>query len=626
MIIGKDRLKTIMDILQGWYWEIDENNVYVYSGGRCKELLGVEPEYVLGKTIFDFMDDEEAIRIEKVLKQFRDERKDFTSLEHELINKNGSVITVESWCAPIFNNKGKFNGYVGIDYNVTERKKHEESLREHEKCLSAIIANISDAVIAVDSKGNIILLNQCAEDILGWRQTDVVGRTHDAIINLFDCNNNIMKSPLKQALETAEMVTIKDNTTLIAKKGKNIMVEGIASPVKLNGNIIGAVMVFRDVTMQKLVETELSKTQKLDAIGILAGGIAHDFNNVLTAVSGHVEIAKMLSHENKVVEHLEDALGACKKAKSITQQLLTFSKGGMPLPKPTSVSSVIKDTAKFILTGANVAIEYNIDENISAIDVDAEQISEVIQNIIINATQAMPDGGVIQLSAQNISTPFRDLCDNYVSPGKYVKISISDTGTGIPKEHLSKIFDPYFTTKSAGNGLGLSVAYSIIKKHGGCIYADSKLGHGSIFNIYLPSTDKKAEIISVKKPIRGTGRILFLDDEYSVRETGKALIESLGYIVDVARDGKSAVELYKKAFKDKKPFRAIVADLTIPGGMGGIEAIKEIKKVDQNVKAIVSSGYSTSNVMSEYRKYGFSGALRKPYDLAELSKALHDVT
>jgi len=615
-----------MDILQGWYWEIDENNVYVYSAGKCKELLGVEPEYVLGKTIFDFMDDEEAIRIEKVLKQFRDERKDFTSLEHELINKNGSVITVESWCAPIFNDKGKFDGYSGIDYNITERKKWEEGFRERERKLSVIIASISDAVIAVDSKGNIILLNQRAEDILGWQQADVVGKNHDAIINLFDCNNDIMNSPLKQVLETAKMVTIKDNTTLIAKNGKNIMVGAVASPVKLDGNIIGAVMIFRDVSMQKMVEIELSKTQKLDAVGVLAGGMAHDFNNILTAISGHMEIARMLSHEDKVVEHLREALGACKRAKSVTQQLLTFSKGGMPLPKPTSVSSVIKDTAKFILTGTNVAIEYNIDENISAIDVDAEQISEVIQNIIINAIQAMPDGGVMQLSAQNIYTPFRNLCDNYVSPGKYVKISISDTGRGIPKEHLSKIFDPYFTTKSTGNGLGLSVAYSIIKKHGGCIYADSKIGHGSIFNIYLPSTDKKAEIVSVKKPIRGTGRILFLDDEYSVRETGKVLIESLGYTVDVVRNGRLAVEHYKKALEDGQPFRAIIADLTIPGGMGGVEAIKEIKKVDQNVKAIVSSGYSTSNVMSEYRSYGFSGALRKPYDLAELSKALHDVT
>jgi CheY-like chemotaxis protein len=305
--------------------------------------------------------------------------------------------------------------------------------------------------------------------------------------------------------------------------------------------------------------------------------------------------------------------------------LLTFSKGGAPIKKTESITEVIKDSAEFALRGSNVKCEFFIPNDIWPTEIDKGQISQVISNLIINADQAMPGGGIIKVRVENLVVSAEHALP--IKEGKYVKIEIEDEGIGIHKEHLARIFDPYFTTKQRGSGLGLATSYSIIKKHDGYITVESELGVGTTFYIYLPASSK--QILTKKefeeRPILGKGRILVMDDEKVVRDVTGILLKHIGYDVEFAKDGVEAIELYKKAEESKQPFDAVIVDLTVQGGMGGEQMIKKLLEIDPNVKAIVSSGYSTDAIMSNFKQYGFSGVVTKPYRIAELSETLYKV-
>jgi CheY-like chemotaxis protein len=381
------------------------------------------------------------------------------------------------------------------------------------------------------------------------------------------------------------------------------------------------------------MEQELQKIQKLESIGILAGGIAHDFNNILTAILGNISLAKMEANpKDEIYERLVEAEKASLQAKNLTQQLLTFSKGGAPIKKTESITEVIKDSAEFALRGSNVKCEFFIPNDIWPVEVDKGQISQVISNLIINADQAMPEGGIIKVRVENVAPvgavrPCQPVAELPIKDGKYVKIEIEDDGIGIPKEHLPKIFDPYFTTKQKGSGLGLATSYSIIKRHDGYIAVESELGVGTTFYIYLPASSK--QILTKKdaeeRLILSKGRILVMDDEEVVRDVAGIMLKRIGYDVEFADDGAEALELYKKAEESGQPFDAVIVDLTIQGGMGGEQMIKKLLEIDPNVKAIVSSGYSTDAIMSNFKQYGFSGVVTKPYRIAELSETLYKV-
>ncbi len=313
-----------------------------------------------------------------------------------------------------------------------------------------------------------------------------------------------------------------------------------------------------------------------------------------------------------------EAERASVKAKDLTQQLLTFSKGGAPVKKTTALTGLLRDSASFSLRGSNVRCKLSIPDDLWHVEVDEGQINQVINNLIINADQAMPEGGTIRVMAENIT-----LSDQYVLPlksGNYIKISIEDQGVGIPKEHLSKIFAPYFSTKNEGSGLGLAISFSIIKNHDGYISVASQLGIGTTFYIYLPASQKEILIIQddEESPIVGKGRVLIMDDEDSVRDVAGEMLKSIGYEVEFARDGDEAIELYKKAKELGQPFDAVILDLTVPGGMGGKEAVRKLIELDPKVKAVVSSGYSTDPVMADFRQYGFKSIVAKPYMVKEL--------
>ncbi|MFW6134209.1 MAG: ATP-binding protein [Elusimicrobiota bacterium] len=377
---------------------------------------------------------------------------------------------------------------------------------------------------------------------------------------------------------------------------------------------------------QKQIDKETQKASRLESIGFLAGGIAHDFNNILTSIIGNVSLViQDLNPKGELFEMLDDIEKSAKQAKNLTKQLLTFSKGGAPLTKATSIRNILVETVSFAFRGSNCKYNFNLPENLWLAEVDEGQMCQVINNIVINAEQSMPLGGTVDISAKNAK--ITDDSESVLKKGKYVKISIRDSGTGIPKKHLNKIFDLYFTTKQKGSGLGLATAYSIVKRHKGHIDVESEIGKGTVFHIYLPASGKKPEEPEQKeqKIITGSGRILLVDDEQEIKKSASRMFKILGYKGKVVQNSKEAVKSYKQAQKNNKEFDAVILDLTIPGEKGGEMILKQLKKIDPDVKAIVSSGYSNKPIMSEPEKYGFKGVLPKPYDVEELSKVLNDV-
>lgn len=389
--------------------------------------------------------------------------------------------------------------------------------------------------------------------------------------------------------------------------------------------------IVRDITKRKRMEKEFIKAQKLESIGILAGGIAHDFNNLLTAILGNVSLVKtFVSPEDKMYKRLVEAEKACLRAKGLTGQLLTFSKGGALVKRVTSIEELIKDSTGFALIGSKVRCEFSIPEGTWPVEVDEGQMSQAINNLVINAEQAMPEGGIIRVSVEN-TDKIRELGTGLkpapAAIGKYVKITIEDCGAGIPENHIPKIFDPYFTTKQKGSGLGLTTAYSVIKNHDGYIGVESDLGVGTKFYIYIPATEEKTpeEKTLEERFVEGRGRVLVMDDEEIIREVAGEMLSRSGYDVEFATDGGEAIELYKRAKENGKPFDVVIMDLTIPGGMGGKETIDRLIKIDPGVRAVASSGYSNDSVMSEYERYGFRGVIAKPYKIEELSATLRKV-
>jgi len=378
-----------------------------------------------------------------------------------------------------------------------------------------------------------------------------------------------------------------------------------------------------DITDRKRMEKEMLRAQKLESLGVLAGGIAHDFNNLLTGILGNISLARMhLDPGGKAYERLEGAEKASERARDLTQQLLTFSKGGAPVRKTASITQLIMDSAGFVLRGSNVRCDFSLADDLWPVSVDQGQISRVINNLVINACQSMPDGGTINVCGENYTTLPGDLLP--LKEGRCVRISISDQGMGISEENLQKIFDPYFTTKQKGSGLGLATVYSILKNHDGYVEVESKEGTGTVFTIYLPASENVPEVEmkseEKKMPVPGMGRILVMDDDEMIREIASEILHYLGYDVVVCGDGSEAVDLYRVAKESEKPFNAVIMDLTVAGGMGGREAMVKLLEIDPQVKGIVSSGYSNDPILARYRDYGFCAVMAKPYNVENFTE------
>ncbi len=514
---------------------------------------------------------------------------------------------------------------------IQRERFSEELIREKEQ-LDITLASIADGVMVTDTWGRLLLINRGAQKLLKLEINPKEEEIFlEEIFNIFYEKTRQPENILDSVLQHQRTVRLVSEIILINHHGDEIPVQIVASPVKnRERQIVGVVIVFQDITRRRQVEQEILNQEKMKILEMLAGGIAHDFNNLLVAILGNLSLAKVKNQQENVGTHLERAEKAAKQAEKLTRQLLTFTKGGLPAKKTTSVRELVQETVSFVLRGSNVKVRFAIPENLWPARVDEVQISQVIQNLVINAQQAMPEGGLIEIIAQN--SEINGDTEIPLPPGPYIKIEVKDQGCGIPSENLGRIFDPYFTTKDEGTGLGLAVVLSIIKKHQGYIRVHSTVGQGTTFEIYLPAERESAQPIpsdplpqEISPQRTSKGRILVLDDEELIRETLSEMLTLLGYEVETASEGLEAVEKYKRALEQDARFDLIIMDLTIPGGMGGKETIQEILKIDPLAVAVVSSGYSSNDILSGYQAYGFQGVLKKPYRLEELVSTIEEV-
>ena len=518
-----------------------------------------------------------------------------------------------------------------VDKYLHDRKMAEAALVEEKERLAVTLRSIGDAVITTDNSGKVVLINEVAEELTGWSQDEAIGQPLVKVFNTLDEKSRESSDDFVSRVLEAERIIDKSSPSILkSRAGVERLISEVGAPIRDNENrVIGVVLVFSDITHRVKMEEELLKGRKLESVGILAGGIAHDFNNILTAIMGNVSLAKnFIEPDNKAYKRLEEADKATQRAKDLTHKLLTFAKGGAPIKTIASVTELIEDSASFTLSGTPVKSEYSFSEDLWTVDIDTGQISQVIQNLCLNASQAMPDGGILQIKAAN--QVIAEDTALPLEPGNYIKISFADNGVGISQNHIARIFDPYFTTKQKGSGLGLATVYSIINNHDGLIMVDSELDVGTTFTFYLPASREKQVTAADEKSkpeaeFLGSGNVLIMDDEEIVREVAGEIIHYLGFEIDFAKDGEEALEKYSQAMRNSKPFVVVIMDLTVPGGMGGGEAIKKLLKIDPQAKAIVSSGYSNNPIMANFNKFGFKGVISKPFRLDEIKKTLEIV-
>jgi len=620
---SEGRFRELADLMPETIFEIDlEGNIFFLNRNAFQTFNYTIDDLYKGINISP----DDCSRFKQDMKKVID-GEDTGFREYRAISQPDRTIPVIIHFSVIVRS-GKIYGLRGFILDITERKKSEDALAAEKERLSVTLRSLEEAVVAVDVDSRIVLMNKSAVELSGYPLDKALG---NKLKDIFAIRGVDDPSPwdeiVKHTLKEGNSFGPFDYPCAIGETDTKKIISFSSVPIReKESKIIGAVIVLRDITDKRKMEAEVLRTQKIESIGILAGGIAHDFNNILTAITSNITLARMLIKEDsEAYADLLEAEKAAFRAKNLTQQLLTFSKGGLPVKTTALITELLKDSVEFTLRGSNVRCEFCLAGDACPIDVDVGQFSQVVNNLVINAQEAMPGGGTIKVEAANVIVGEQDKLP--ISPGKYVRITVKDNGIGVPKEYLQKIFDPYFTTKQRGSGLGLSIVYSIIRRHNGYISVDSEPGKGTTFYLYFLASHKTAEAGSKKeaKTLAGTGKILFMDDDEMVRSAIGRAIKQLGYEIELAADGKQAIELYKKAKEEGKPFSAVIMDLTIPGGMGGKETISELKVYDVQVKAIVSSGYSNDPVMANFKDYGFSGVVIKPYRMDELSQVLRSV-
>jgi PAS domain S-box-containing protein len=513
---------------------------------------------------------------------------------------------------------------VRVKTRTAELTKANAALASEKDRLAVTLFSIGDGVITTDIAGEIVLINRVAENLTGWVSEAAIGKLIREVFRIIHDQTVEPDEDFIAEMLANETVTQGTDVVLVSKDGLKHLIDFRIAPIyDLQNNNIGSVLIFHDITSQRRMEKESLKIQKLESLGVLAAGIAHDFNNFLAGILANIQLSEIkLDHGKDITLYLKNIETAIHKAAGLTKQLLTFAKGGEPVKKVVSISGLIKDTVSFALRGSNVRSEFSIPSELWRVEIDEGQINQVINNLIINAVQAMPEGGTIIVNAENIKHDTTSP-NHSLQPGDYLKITIADHGIGIPEENLPYIFDPYFTTKPTGSGLGLATSYSIIKKHHGSLEAESS-GAGTTFYIYLPASFEVPVIPANKteRYLQGTGKILLMDDEEIIRNTAGEMLRQIGYQVQLAEDGAKAIQLFSQAGKSGTPFDVVIMDLTVPGGMGGEKTISTLIEIDPEVKAIVSSGYANAPIMSRYREYGFRDIVTKPYRIEELHEKI----
>ncbi|MEK6743090.1 MAG: PAS domain S-box protein [Nitrospirota bacterium] len=624
----------------------DRNYRILYQNEVHRSLVGDQ----LGKTCYEAYSERDTVCPGcPVARSFADGGNHV--LEKQRETGNGTIF-IEIHSSPLRNAGGEIVAGIEAVRDITERNRAEQRL----KMFSQAINEAMDGVQIVGLDGKILYSNKAVEEIYGFTDEEFRGRD----VNELNADREFAKTVIFPSIQKHGRWS--GEVTVLHKNGRKFPVWLSTSFVKNDaGEPVSMVGIIRDITARRKIEeelkrhqeqledlveertaelkssnsrlqreiaerermeAELSRVQKLESLGLLAGGIAHDFNNLLGAIMGNISLAMLdVDPENSAYQQLTKAERASFRAQDLTRQLLTFSRGGAPVKKTITLPGIITEAAGFSLRGSRVLHELSIAADLWPVDADEGQMMQVFNNLLINADQAMPAGGIIRIAAGNVTLGPGDVPS--LAAGRYVRVTVSDQGTGIPREHLGKIFDPYFTTKQKGSGLGLAATYSIIRKHDGHIIVASELGKGTVFHIYLPASQGEVTLPPrQEKLVRGRGAVLIMDDDEDMRKTTGDMLIRMGYTVDYADEGNAAIARYRQAREAGRPFAAVIMDLTVPGGMGGKEAIGKLLAIDPAVRAIVSSGYSEDPVMADFRAYGFRGVAIKPYRIRELSEVI----
>ncbi len=613
--------RVLMDSIPGPVYYKDADGRYLGYNRAFQDYFHLQNADYVGKTVWD-------------LPMLREEAMAHNDADVELFNTPGSRIYRSSVTYPdksvrhfiskkatFFRTDGTVGGIMGVLTDITELKRAEAALRESEARFRDLSEASLEAVIFLED-GVVVDANRRTYEMFGYGSHEIIGR------EVLDFIPPHMREEVRERIASRNME--KYETLGLRKDGFVFPLEVHPRELHAKGKQI-RISIVRDLTERKSMEEEILKAKNLQSVGTLAGGIAHDFNNLLMAIVGNISLARMgVTNDPKITAFLDEAERIAFMGKSLTHQLLTFSRGGDPIRRIVFLGDIIPDLTERVLGGSMIRAKYAISENLHPIEVDEEQIKQVLHNMILNAKEAMPGGGTILVSCENVRATPQDRLP--LIKEDYVCISIRDEGMGIPDEVLTKIFDPYFTTKGMGAqkgvGLGLAICYSIIKKHNGHILVDSVPHRGTTFHIYLPAYKRETSMFRGEdgQALSGRkGRILVMDDEEMILKIAKELLQHLGYDVTPAQNGEEAIGFYRQAMELKKTFDAVILDLAIPGGLGGKEVIQELAAMDPGVKAIISSGYLNDPIIQDYRAYGFSGILTKPYDAKELDDKLQNI-
>ncbi len=589
------------------------------------EQYGFSRNEMLAMTIGDLETLQQAKNVAGRIAAIRNEG--FAVFETEHRRKDGVVLPMEVSARTFF--MGERQLLISSCRDISERRHAEDALRRSEKKLRDITSHIGEGLYVFDLEGRITFMNSEAERLLGWTLEEMNRHGAHALVHnrrpdgtalpFRECRMHTVAETGKHYFSTDEVFVRRDGTVF------PILV--ISSPIYEDGKIVASLTAFRDISDVKKMEEEIQKAQKLDSVGLLAGGIAHDFNNLLQAILGNISLARMYAPPGtRYADRLGDAELAANSAKELSYRLLTFSKGGAPVREVSEMGQPLRESIGLALAGSNIRQEFEIAADLHPVDGDRNQLQQVFHNLALNAKDAMPGGGTLQVQARNLTVSQGDGFS--LREGPYVLISVHDQGCGIAKKDLSRVFDPYFTTKEVANGrgrgLGLAVSHSIVKKHEGTITVESAPGQGTTFHVFLPAVPGRLPVEQTGKTAAAvrTGRVLLMDDELQVQSVVGEMLRQTGFEVSTAKNGEEAVMLYQRSMAEKRVFDVVILDLTVPGGMGGEQTIERLRLLDPGVIAVVSSGYVDVPIMKDSARYGFAAAIAKPYDVNDLLRVM----
>ncbi len=656
---SEQRYRLITENTLDLICEVSQHGFFTYVSPNHEEILGYRPKELLGHNFSTLIHGDDVAQVVERFSECIVAGIPFVC-SFRLRHKDGSWHWMEVSAKPLeavtAPGAAPYEGQAIFVYrDVTERKETRRAFSAETERLKVTLSSIADGVISTDLAGGIVEVNEAALHLIGLKREVLVGTSVDEHLEFVDEISRMpVRSPVIRALTEAAPCTLplSGHTLLRTKSGVEFAVAGTATPIRdQEEQLVGSVLIFRNITEKRRTEQELLKLSKQESLGQLAARIAHDFNNLLTVILGNLSLTKiLLAPGDAALRRLADTEKACLRAKDLTRQLLAFARGGLPVKKPLALEPLVRESTRLILQDANVAYRLNWPDPLPQVSADAEQLHQLLYELLTNALHATPIGGSIHVRGESV----RLNADGSIPlpEGDYVRVSVRDEGLGIPEQHLTRIFEPFFSTKENARGLGLATCFLIARNHDGFMTVDSAPGFGTTFFLYLPAlpafvhlpaarpqqqwTDpppprRVSTIDELGDPYApmplapgaaDTRRILVMDDEQPICDLAAELLTREGYAVDTAKDGEEAILKYTEARDSGQPFDVVILDLTVRGGLGGRDTVKRLAQIDPGVRAIVSSGYSQDLMMSRYRDFGFCGVVSKPYSVSELTQEI----